>query len=134
MDINIISKTLFIGFLLSFNLVESTKTLGFTKGYEVHINNLPGSNPLLLVHCASKNDEIINGTIPWKTEIHWSFHMNFGYTMMYFYHFWWGSKNKAFEVFNSMHHGNICRWTVQQHGFYLFSNFNPVGPQKRKDW
>ncbi|PIN14478.1 hypothetical protein CDL12_12880 [Handroanthus impetiginosus] len=102
MDINIISKMLVIVFVLSFNLVDVARTLSLNKKYEVHIeNDLPEDDPNpLLVHCASKDNEIINGTIPRDKEIYWHFHMNLFSRTVYFCHFWWGSRNKAFEVFN----------------------------------
>ncbi|CAN4090971.1 unnamed protein product [Withania somnifera] len=102
----------------------------FSQKYEVHvINKLAPNTPQLRVHCASKNSEVGNQNLAIGEDLNWSFCEALFDRSLYFCHFWWGSKDKAFEVFNdpsycvkNAKHVNFlkyCKWEVRNDGFYL---------------
>lgn len=64
--------------------------------------------------------------------------MNTFCTPLYFCHFWWGSKDKSFEIFNDhmffsyqeyKKADKYCYWLVKTEGFYFTGVHNPTpGP------
>ncbi|KAK4411643.1 hypothetical protein Sango_0237300 [Sesamum angolense] len=115
------------------------------RKYEVHVvNNLPERSPSLFVHCASKDQELINSTLSVHADYNWHFTMKFGATTIFFCRFWWGSKDKSFEVFNSKISylcdwdgeikDGICAWSVQEDGFYFANQIQPRGLRKMYGW
>ncbi|CAN4122883.1 unnamed protein product [Withania somnifera] len=99
------------------------------KQYHVEIlDDLPPDSPQLKIHCASKEDELGEHFLSSGKDFTWSFCEQFFNRTLYFCHFWWGTKETAFEVFNDIdnciHDGpdigsNKCVWVVKQDGFYL---------------
>ncbi|TMW94060.1 hypothetical protein EJD97_010781 [Solanum chilense] len=102
----------------------------FSQKYEVHvINKLPANSSKLRLHCASKNTEIGDQILPINGDLNWSFCESFLDTTLYFCHFWWGPKDKSFDVFDDptycVKNGKnpnvlkYCKWEVREDGFYL---------------
>ncbi|CAN4090972.1 unnamed protein product [Withania somnifera] len=100
------------------------------KKYRVHvINKLPPNTPQLQIHCASKDDDLGYHYVAIDEDFNWLFCESFFYRTLYFCHFWWGSKDKSFSVFDDpkscIHHGptlnelKYCKWEVREDGFYL---------------
>nr|XP_009781781.1 PREDICTED: uncharacterized protein LOC104230618 [Nicotiana sylvestris] len=127
-------KAAFLLFILSINIlqVRSNKLKDFfvTRKFHVQVvNSLPINSPILRVHCASKNDDIGYHDLVKDGQIEWSFREQVLSNTLYFCHFWWGSKDKAFEVFNALHgcikdsqldgQTRLCRWSVTDTGFFL---------------
>ena len=79
----------------------------------------------LYVHCQSKYDDLENRTLPVGREYYWSFNPNFfTVNILFFCHFWWGTKNIAFDVYNERKYDcESCFWAVKIDGFY-FNNAN----------
>ncbi|KAF3623592.1 putative glutamate receptor 3.6-like [Capsicum annuum] len=102
----------------------------FSEKFEVHvINKLPPGSPQLKLHCASKDNDLGYHDPTIDGDFNWSFcSALFGRTL-YFCHFWWNSKDKAFDVFNSefycvkdqkvVNYLRYCKWEVRSDGFYL---------------
>ncbi|KAI3443349.1 hypothetical protein Pfo_000014 [Paulownia fortunei] len=96
----------------------------FTTSYQVEIvNRLPNGNSRLVLHCASGNDDFGNRTIFLGQDFKWHFCENFFRNTLFFCHLWWGSKNRAFEVFNSDWattdcESGLCFWAAQSDGIY----------------
>ena len=94
---------------------------------DIHINK---TTPLI-VHCASKDDDLGNFTLHPKHENHWVFRPSIWGTTRFSCEFLWGRKHRAFRVFNDhwrdrcnapdVHDRNLCFWVVRSDGFY-FSN------------
>ncbi|WMV48174.1 hypothetical protein MTR67_041559 [Solanum verrucosum] len=96
--------------------------------YEVHvINKLPANTAQLELHCASKNDDLGYHYPAINEDFNWEF-CEFIITL-YFCHFWWGSKDKSFDVYDDpsycVKNGKnpnllkCCKWEVRDDGFYL---------------
>ncbi|CAN4090970.1 unnamed protein product [Withania somnifera] len=124
--INIFLLTLFITPLN----ISLAKKCFLSAKYEVHvINKLSTNAPKLRVHCASKDDDLGNNYLPIGGDLNWSFCESFFDQTLYFCHFWWGSKDKAFDVFNYApycvkdakvaNYLKYCKWEVRNDGFYL---------------
>ncbi|KAK4385936.1 hypothetical protein Sango_2717600 [Sesamum angolense] len=95
----------------------------FVHRYEVHIiNSLPSNSDPLVVHCASGDDDLGTHTLTSNQVFQWSFCENVTQTTLYFCHFSWGSKERAFEVFNKKLKGDcyngLCFWEVRADGIY----------------
>lgn len=110
--------------------ISSAKKCIFSQKYEVHvINKLPPDTPRLHVHCASKDREVGDQILPLDGDLNWSFCESFLDRTLYFCHFWWGSKDKAFDVYNDPSYCvkggkntnllKYCKWEVREDGFYL---------------
>ncbi|CAN4081119.1 unnamed protein product [Withania somnifera] len=82
-----------------------------TKKYEVHDDDLGDHYPAI------------------NEDFNWSFCGSFSNRTLFFCHFWWNSKDKAFDVFNDdkycvndsivVNTLNYCKWEVRLDGFYL---------------
>ncbi|XP_022843408.1 S-protein homolog 2-like [Olea europaea var. sylvestris] len=144
-------KIIFTLFIVLFLLAQELcafklRPFHLTNGYDVHVvNGLPDSPNPLWVHCASKDNELGTRILHVNEDFHWHFFEGvFGETL-FFCHFWWGSKQMAFDVFKNptdCERGdpkadhNQCYWVVKADGFY-FSKINPPSPsdlKKRNDW
>ncbi|XP_073033023.1 S-protein homolog 2-like [Primulina eburnea] len=111
----------------------------FLSKYTIHVGNLlPPNTPDLRAHCAAKNKEIWNSTIPVNNNIEWNFCYSFFRRTLYFCHFFWGSSDASFDVFNSkiadLCYGNICYWEVRSDGMYLSGSNPPTNFKKMHDW
>ncbi|KAM3327900.1 hypothetical protein P3S68_033362 [Capsicum galapagoense] len=94
------------------------------------IDDLPPDSSQLKVHCASKDNDLGDQFLfSTKKDFTWSFCEDFFNRTLYFCHFWWGTKESTFDVFNDprncIHDGpdvegtTKCVWTVRSDGFYL---------------
>ncbi|KAM3358839.1 hypothetical protein P3S68_021772 [Capsicum galapagoense] len=101
-----------------------------TCNREVHVlNALPGTSSKLKIHCASKDDDLGYNYPPIGADFHFKF-CAIKYTL-FFCHFWSGTKDLVFDVFNDLdycvHDGQgyvkeytaECQWKVQVDGIYL---------------
>ncbi|KAM3198836.1 hypothetical protein P3L10_034425 [Capsicum annuum] len=122
--------TIFLLFLITPLDLSMAKHCAFSSRYTVHIiNKLRSHSPNLKIHCASKDDDLGYHTLSINQDFNWSFCESIFSRTLFFCHFWWGSKEKAFDVFNDAHtcvkgSGNIniltvCKWEVRSDGFYL---------------
>ncbi|GER27158.1 plant self-incompatibility protein S1 family [Striga asiatica] len=125
--------------LLFMSIMRPTHSCFWTKGYTISIyNNILDKPDKISFHCASKDDDLGNHTLIWGFSYDWSFCDNYWKTTMFFCHFYWGSKERAFEVYNynlgkHMCKSGTCIWTVANDGFYLRDD--RVGkPFKQYDW
>lgn len=99
------------------------------------ISNVP-DKPIghLQVHCKSGDDDLKMRTLNDGGEFNWTFLDNIIETTLYFCHFYWGSKDRVFDVFNrKIDHfcspGNDnydCYWVARVDGFYISRN--------KKEW
>lgn len=116
--------------LLSVFSLNVTRGCFVDKKYHVQIiDALPSDSPQLKFHCASKEDDFGVHFLSSKQDFTWGFCGQFFNRSLYFCHFWWDSKDQAFEVFNDpdtcIHDGPLiqttykCVWVVQSDGFYL---------------
>lgn len=114
--------------MLLFLIVESSILQHFVNGCfmtaKEHIyvvnNLLPNSAPLKL-HCASGDNDLENHILYPDQDFHWSFCANILPTTLFFCHLWWGSKEKAFDVYNEkffLKTTNYWWWVVKNDGYY----------------
>lgn len=111
----------------------------FLAKYTIYVANLlPPNTPELRAHCASKNKEIWNSTIALNQNIQWNFCNSFFKRTMFFCHFFWGSNEASFEVFNSktsdLCTAEVCYWEVRGDGLYLSGSYPPTNFKKMHDW
>ncbi|KAM3199041.1 hypothetical protein P3L10_034193 [Capsicum annuum] len=72
---------------------------GLGKKNEVHVlNQLSGKSPQLELHCASGDNDLGYHYPHVGLNFHWKF--DSWARTLFFCHFWWGDKDKAFDVFN----------------------------------
>ncbi|KAL6962101.1 hypothetical protein U1Q18_037055 [Sarracenia purpurea var. burkii] len=103
-------------------------------GFTVHIIDQVPNNPTpLTLRCQSKDDDIGTHTLYTGQEIKWSFKLNpFGRTL-FFCHFYWGSKDTSFTVYDKRIRDDcrrlggiaaprafdVCYWEARTDGFYV---------------
>ncbi|KAL9140406.1 hypothetical protein ABFS82_14G035400 [Erythranthe guttata] len=123
--------SLLLIFVISFYLVHTIEAFHFTKKYEVGVSDdLPANSNSLVVHCASKDDDLGRRTISHGQSFNWSFHSNFFQSTLYFCHFWWGPhKQRAFVVYDDtweeLH--DVNNYVVKSDGFYVnYGNADPL--------
>ncbi|OIT04437.1 hypothetical protein A4A49_65202, partial [Nicotiana attenuata] len=116
--------------------LSRAKSCFITRRFYVHvIDKLPSNSSKLQVHCASGDDDLGYHSLTANQEFDWSFCQGFAWTTLFFCHFWWGTKNKSFNVFNDPVHcvedGKLpklteqCAWVVKSDGFYLGTYISP---------
>lgn len=127
---------LYIIILASCSIVHVAAFCVLTARYEVQVFNelSPTSSPLLL-HCASRNDDIGQHILYANQNLKWHFCGRLFGRTLFFCHLWWGSKYQAFDVFNSgwanfCFHG-ICTWEAKSDGIYFQYE---SGLKKIYDW
>ncbi|KAL7109101.1 hypothetical protein ACP275_06G154100 [Erythranthe tilingii] len=100
----------------------------------VHISNgLPPKSAPLKLHCWSKDNDLGYHTLDVKEEFKWSFCAN---DNLYTCHFWWGSKNRAFEVYKpKVVNTKSVYWVPQSDGIYYLEQ-TPYSSyfEKKYDW
>ncbi|XP_075111211.1 S-protein homolog 2-like [Nicotiana tabacum] len=112
----------------------------------VHImDRINATSPQLIFHCASGDDDLGYHYPKFNQDFMFTFGLHFFVETVFFCHFWWGSEDKAFEVFRDSgacaDHGGLdtsdCFWIVKSDGFY-FTNVdpdsNPSSITKIYDW
>lgn len=138
----IIIKYLVLALVLLANLfqvfaLEKRKCFILYKA-EVHIiNNLPSNSTPLVVHCASKNDDLGRHILTINQEFHFDFCVN-PFATLFFCHLWWGNHNKAFDAFDVTWKSNpcldaSCYWTTKNDGIHL-SGFSPLREVGKINW
>lgn len=101
------------------------------------INELPSA---MRVHCASADDDIGYHTIQPNDNIHWSFQENIFGRTLFFCHFWWGSKDQAFDVYADKHftinsENKYLYWIAREDGFYRgYSTYKPPKNDSLRKW
>lgn len=118
---------LFIMLVFLFNLLQTLQVNG--QEYRVTIRHWLPKNDTLTFRCQSKDDDLGNHTLNTiGTEYHWDFGLNIWGTTLFFCHFYWGTKQNVFDVFNSdiaVHYcgdtysRNECLWQVSEDGFSI---------------
>ncbi|KAL3620184.1 hypothetical protein CASFOL_035096 [Castilleja foliolosa] len=116
---------------------------GNRRGYRhttiVIVNKLPTNADLLEYRCQSKNHDFGLRNLWMNQSYDWSFCPSvFGRTL-YFCHFYWGSKHKAFDVFTSKLARNTGSkdfyWIAKSDGIYLDYHSTPTRALKKiHDW
>ncbi|GFQ02684.1 hypothetical protein PHJA_002412300 [Phtheirospermum japonicum] len=135
-----IAINLFIIFFIVF-VAKPTFSCHWTKGYTISIfDSILANQDKVRFHCASKNDDLGNHTFYRGFSYDWSFCDSILKNTLFFCHFWWGSKQKAFVVLDYKL-GKIqcktgtCRWFVADNGFYLSDGiYGTNTPVKKYDW
>ncbi|KAL7117139.1 hypothetical protein ACP275_03G053400 [Erythranthe tilingii] len=137
---NISIKKLLLIIFLSANVFQATTSCFFARKYRVQVvNRLPSNNSSLFLHCASGDDELGKRTIYAGQTFEWAFCASGFSKTLFFCHLWWGSKDRAFEVFNSKHSINDCRsflcsWSAMSDGIYYQDGQNGELLDKRYNW
>jgi len=136
------SFKLFIFLFIHISYTEcEEKIFGFEK-HEVHIvNGLPDNTNMLEFRCQSKDNDLGYHTLLVGEEYYWKFRENFFGKTLFFCHFYWQGKEKAFDVYNKdtycLGPTPKCYWLAKADGFY-FSSFNavPISPDwiKKESW
>lgn len=140
--------TFLILILSSHHLVISrakAMTCLLSKEYRVIITSgLPDNTHKLSFRCQSKDNDLGNHTLSVAQSFSWKFCGNFMATTRFFCHFYWETKNIAFDVFELKDIGQKCvktgncYWLVISDGFFfsiyeLDPYFSPEW-LKRHDW
>ncbi|KAI3470478.1 hypothetical protein Pfo_027141 [Paulownia fortunei] len=134
-------KYILLSLILS---VNSSPTLACFLGkffsYNIHVvNNLPPNIGPLLVHCASKNNDLGYHTLTSNQDFHFHF-CSKPLSTLFFCHLWWGKKNKAFDVYNAKWKINICKqnhqcyWAAKTDGIYFSDSYPPQKLTKGYNW
>lgn len=96
--------------IVSSCLLQTTTSCVFVPKYTVYVaNNLPPNTPPLLLHCASKNDDLGNHTLSINQEFRFAFCEQPLVTLFYC-RFQWNGKNLPIDVFNASWKDNRCRY------------------------
>lgn len=130
---------LFLLFKVFTNLQEFVGgSSGFTSEHTIHVvSNLPSNSQPLKVHCASGDDELGFHYLLPNQDFHWKFNNNFYPSTLFFCHFWWESKEKAFDVYKEKIigiHTYQSWWVAKSDGIYFSNQTEPTLLEKRYDW
>uniref|UniRef100_A0A0V0H514 S-protein homolog n=1 Tax=Solanum chacoense TaxID=4108 RepID=A0A0V0H514_SOLCH len=120
-------------FLLLIILFINILHLKSVNSFQVQVvNNIdPTKFPFnsIKIHCASKDNDMGFHDLSPNNKFEWSFKEKYFANTMFFCHFWWGLKERAFEVFNVFQgcirdsplspRTLLCKWTVTDKGFFL---------------
>lgn len=125
----------FLILLLSPYCATCDKNSFLTPYHEVHITNeLPSNAHKLTLHCQSKDDDLGYHDLRVGQDFQWGFHRNMRGTTLFFCHFWWNNKQRAFAVYNSIiSEGRHSFWIVKADGFY-FKIRESDEPFLRNEW
>lgn len=135
---------LIVSVILSSNLMQTIASdnvncfASFFK-YTIHtVNNLPPGSAPLVAHCQSKNDDFGNKTLAIGQDFNFSF-CSIPRTTLYFCHFWWGNKNKAFDAYKAKWAeepcaGHHCYWAAKDDGIYFSGYYPPEELIKAYNW
>lgn len=109
-----------------------------TQKNHVHIvNNLTSNSQPLKIHCASGDNDLGHHDLYPGQKYEWGFCPNLGPNTLFFCHFWWGSKNKAFEVYNQKKMKKSNRqswWKAEDDGIYFCNGKTSSVYMKKYDW
>ncbi|KAL8058883.1 hypothetical protein ABFS82_03G049900 [Erythranthe guttata] len=135
---NTVKNLLLLIIFLSDISFQATMSCSITHKYEVQVvNKLPPRDNSLYLHCASGNNEVGRRTIYAGQKFGWKFCENFMSNTLFFCHLWWGSKNRAFNVFKSNHRNDcnkyVCIWSARSDGIYYQNGYDGKFV-KKYDW
>ncbi|KAL6971196.1 hypothetical protein U1Q18_030877 [Sarracenia purpurea var. burkii] len=120
------SRFFFVLLILIGRLVDAD--IGRLSPTTLHvINRLPNTPTPLTLRCQSKDNDIGRHILYNGQELKWSFYPNAFFTTLFFCHFYWGSKDTSFAVYDSrlandcekLSSGRDCYWEARIDGFYL---------------
>ncbi|XAR62734.1 hypothetical protein NMG60_11017594 [Bertholletia excelsa] len=104
------------------------------------VSRVPNTPSPSKVRCQSKDDDIGAHILLTGQRLRWEFGKTFMQATLFFCHFYWGSKQKTFIVYDSklsFHCRNpqYCwlTWEARPEGFYLSDN-NERTWMKMNDW
>ncbi|KAL3613727.1 hypothetical protein CASFOL_041801 [Castilleja foliolosa] len=127
-------KILLLLFLTIHTILPASQAIcAFGKDVLVHVynDNLP-SNSTLKIHCASGDKELGIHILKPNEDFSWKFCV--GFRTKFFCHLWWGSKQRAFDVFTAkpkFNHNNF--WSARADGiYYSYAEYGPY--TKRFNW
>ncbi|KAM7466301.1 hypothetical protein LguiB_013863 [Lonicera macranthoides] len=135
--------SLFVLLLCHLSCTKCEEYISWISKTEVHIvNGLPVNTWWLVFRCQSKDDDLGYQKLLVGQEYYWKFRVNLFGTTLFFCHFYWGDKDKVFDVFKASTHIPDCSpvdediprcyWLVKDDGFY-FSN-KMGDPADSFDW
>lgn len=126
--------------IVSAFLFQTTTSCFFVTKYTVFVvNNLPPNSPPLVLHCASKDDDLGYHTVTTNRQFRFSF-CDKPLSTLFFCRFRWNGKDKAFQVFNSSWYQNrcnkndVCYYAVKSDGFYFSNVYPPVEETFLSTW
>lgn len=107
----------------------ASPTLGYSKT-GVHVTSrLPNYPAPLQVRCQSGDNDLGMHTLRTNEELTWRFTPNIWQTTLFFCHFYWGSKNRSFAVYNNRLRRDYCHnrasrvcdyyWLAKEDAFFI---------------
>ncbi|KAI3474341.1 hypothetical protein Pfo_029173 [Paulownia fortunei] len=120
-------------------MASDKRKCNFTPKYTVYVaNSLPPKSPPLIAHCASKDDDFGNHTLTSGQSFNWSFCDSYIENTLFFCHFWWGTKERAFDVYTSKDKSDCfkhaCYWEADADGIYFDGTYPPQLLSKVYEW
>ncbi|XP_051116092.1 self-incompatibility protein S1-like [Andrographis paniculata] len=109
----------------------------FSGKYQVHVvNNLP-PNSVMLVHCASGDNDLGYHNLTVNQDFRFSFCQ--ADRTLFFCRLTWGAKSKGFEVYNTQWKDQICTsqqcyWAAKSDGIYFSGTYPPYNLVKKYSW
>ena len=101
------------------------------------VNLLPKNSKPLRLHCAAGDDDLGFHNIIVGQEFKWNFCPNIFGTTLYFCHFWWDTKQIAFDVYKS-EDPNITKsfnvFAMKSDGIYLAHDNSESSLKKYISW
>lgn len=134
----IIKTLLFLFLCITSNLFQSNAYCFLGEKIHVYVaNNLGPNVEPLIAHCASKDNDFGNTTIYANNNFHFHFCTTPFEDTLFFCHLWWGSKQRAFEVFNINHNRcteDECYWEAKEDGIYFSKYYPKIVLTKLYNW
>lgn len=117
---------LLLSLFLTLSLQTAEACFPFTVKTHVTVGNDLGGPPAppLRIHCASKDDDFGFKNLTYHQEFSFTF-CPIPYDTLFFCHFWWNGKSKAFDVYNAnpfkkfCANEKYCYFAVRPDGFYI---------------
>ncbi|KAL7148066.1 hypothetical protein ABFS83_06G152400 [Erythranthe nasuta] len=143
MSPRMIKILLLLVLFIEVNILEDRFAKGCLFAYKrnIHIfNDLPPKSAPLKLHCWSKKDDLGYHTLDVEKEFEWTFCGNFSPSTLYTCQLWWGSKDRAFEVFDEKTQGmksdRSVYWVAKNDGIYYVDDTPPFPKyaEKKYDW
>lgn len=123
-------KYYFFLLIVSSCLLQTITSCFFVHKYAVYVvNNLPPNTPPLFLHCASKDDDLGNHTLPINQHFRFAFCKN-AFATLFFCRFRWNGKDKALNVYDSSWKYNrcqydVCYYALKSDGVYFSISYPP---------
>ncbi|XP_058195262.1 S-protein homolog 5-like [Rhododendron vialii] len=116
----------FVSFLINLTLILQLACAQLTQVGDHIISGVPNNLMPLRAHCQSKDDDLGMHMLNNGQSFNRRFTINFWGTTLFFCHFYWGSHNTSFDVFNATIADRNwdfprydCYWVARPDGFYL---------------